>query len=267
MGLSVGALFLAGLVPGIALGVSQILYILILRKSRNFPKDTTRYTRAQLLKILVDGLVTLGMPVIILTGILGGYFTPTESACVAALYSLLLGVAVYRNFTLRDWVEVVGESAVTSANIFLVIAFASVFAWVMGIEKISEQIAQTLLSISNDKYILFMFINLFLLIVGMWLDTGAAIILFAPILGPIMYAVGVHPVHFAIVMLVNLTVGLITPPVGVVLYAACSVGKCRFEAVLKELLPFTIAAFLVLFVVTYIPAIVLAVPRLAGFLY
>lgn len=267
MGLSVGALFLAGLVPGIVLGLSQIIYILIIRKKRNFPKDTKKYSREELVKILVDGLVTLGMPVIILTGILGGYFTPTESACVACLYSLFLGVVVYRNFGLRDWVVAVRETAITSANIFLVISFASVFAWIMGMEKISEQIAAMLLSISSDKYILFLLINIFLLIVGMWLDTGAAIILFAPILAPIMYAVGVEPIHFAIVMLVNLTLGLITPPVGVVLYAACSVGRCKFENVLRELSPFLLVSFVVLFAVTYIPEIVLFVPRLTGFMY
>ncbi len=266
MGLSVGALFLAGLVPGVLLGASQIIYVLVIRKKRGFPKHDNVYTGKELRKIIIDGLITLGMPVVILTGIMGGFVTPTESAALASLYALLLGVVVYRNFKIPDFIVALRDTAKTSANIFIIIAFASSFAWIMGMEKIPEQIALWMLSVSGNKYVLLLLINFILVIVGMWLDTGAAIILFAPILAPIVYAVGVHPIHFAIIMLMNLTIGLITPPVGVVLYAACAVGKRRFEAVVKELTPFMIVSFSMLALVTFIPEIVLLLPRIAGFM-
>lgn len=152
------------------------------------------------------------------------------------------------------------------ANIFLIISFASVFAWIMGRERIPEQIAEVLLSISSNKYVLLLMINLFLLVVGMFMDTGAAIILFAPILAPIVYEVGVHPVHFAIIMLLNLTLGLLTPPVGVVLYSAATVGGLRIEGVIKALVPFLIISFIVMALVTVVPGFVLTLPQLAGFL-
>ena len=152
------------------------------------------------------------------------------------------------------------------ANIFLIIAFASVFAWIMGMERIPEQIAELLLGLSSNKYILLLLVNIFLLLVGMFMDTGAAIILFAPILAPIMYEVGVHPVHFAIVVLLNLTLGLITPPVGVVLYSATAVGKRKFEDVVKSLIPFLIISFSVLAIVCLIPACTLLLPGMFGFL-
>ena len=265
-GLSVGALFMAGLVPGLLIGGSQIIYIILIRNKMGFPKDERKYAKSEVIQIVKDGMITMLMPVIILGGILTGIFTATEAACVAVLYSLFVGVVVYRNFKFEDFVRVVKNTLKTSANIFLIIAFASIFAWIMSIEKIPDLIANFMLGISSNKYILLFITNIFLLIVGMWMDTGAAIILFAPILAPIMYKVGVEPVHFAMVMLVNLTLGLITPPVGVVLYSACLVGKRKFEDVTRQLVPFLILGFIVLFIVTYIPETVLFVPRLMGFI-
>lgn len=265
-GLSVGALFMAGVVPGLLIGGSQILYIMLIRNKMAFPKDEKKYTKQEIIQIVKDGIITMLMPVIILGGILSGAFTATEAACVAVLYSLFIGIVVYRNFKFKDFVRVVKNTLKTTANIFLIIAFANIFAWIMSIEKVPELIANLMLSISSNKYILLFIANIFLIIVGMWMDTGAAIILFAPILAPIMYKVGVHPVHFAMVMLLNLTLGLITPPVGVVLYSTCLVGKRRFEDVIRQLVPFLILGFIVLFLVTYIPETVLFIPRLMGFI-
>ena len=152
------------------------------------------------------------------------------------------------------------------ANIFLIISFAAVFAWAMGMEKIPDKIAAFMLSLTANRYLLLLIVNVFLLIVGMWMDTGAAIILFAPILAPILYKVGITPVHFAVVMLVNLTLGLITPPVGVVLYTAASVGHLKFENVVKELMPFIIISVIVLAVICFVPGITTLLPRISGFL-
>ena len=266
MGLSVGALFLAGLLPGVMLGMAQILYIIAVRDKKNFPACNEKYRGSQIKSIILNGLITLGMPFIIIGGVLGGYFTATESANIACVYSLLLGIIVYRNYHLKDFKKALENVAHQMANIFLIIAFASVFAWIMGMERIPEQIAELLLGLSSNKYILLLLVNIFLLLVGMFMDTGAAIILFAPILAPIMYEVGVHPVHFAVVVLLNLTLGLITPPVGVVLYSATAVGKRKFEDVVKSLIPFLIISFSVLAIVCLIPACTLLLPGMFGFL-
>jgi tripartite ATP-independent transporter DctM subunit len=156
------------------------------------------------------------------------------------------------------------SSVKSTANLFLLVSFATVFAWIMGIQNVPDQIAQFMMRISNNPATLFFIINIILLIVGMWLNTGAAIILFAPILAPVMYKVGIHPIHFAIVVVLNLTLGLVTPPVGIVLYAAAQVGQIRFEKLVKACLPFIVMAFIVLALVTYIPEISLFVPRLFG---
>lgn len=266
MGLSVGALFLGGLLPGVMLGLSQVLYIIAIRGKNNFPKSSQRNTFKQIVIIVVNGLVTLGMPLIILGGVLTGKFTATESANIACVYSLILGLIVYRNYYPKDMYKTLKGVSHQMANIFLIISFASVFAWVMGMEKIPDAIAAAMLSISDNKYVLLLMVNIFLLIVGMWMDTGAAIILFAPILAPIMYQVGIHPVHFAIIMLVNLTLGLITPPVGVVLYAAASVAKEQFESVVSELIPFLIISIVVLALICFVPATVMLLPTLGGFI-
>ena len=266
MGLSVGALFLAGLLPGIMLGLAQILYILSIRDRKNFPAGKEKHTGKEKRRIVIDGLITLGMPFIIIGGVLGGFFTATESANIACVYSLLLGAVVYRNYHVKDFAAALENVAHQMANIFLIISFASVFAWIMGRERIPEQIAGLLLSLSNNKYVLLLLINLFLLIVGMFMDTGAAIILFVPILAPIMYEVGVHPVHFAVAVLLNLTLGLITPPVGVVLYSASAVGKRKFEDVVKAMIPFLVISFSVLALVSLFPVWTLFLPKLFGFL-
>ena len=266
MGLSVGALFLAGFIPGVMLGVSQCLYIFAVRDKKNFPPSRSKYTAKEVISIIGHGIITMGMPLIIIGGVLGGWFTATESANIACVYSLILGFAVYRNYHVKDFLSALEGIAHQMANIFLIISFASVFAWIMGRERIPEQIAEVLLSISSNKYVLLLMINLFLLVVGMFMDTGAAIILFAPILAPIVYEVGVHPVHFAIIMLLNLTLGLLTPPVGVVLYSAATVGGLRIEGVIKALVPFLIISFIVMALVTVVPGFVLTLPQLAGFL-
>jgi tripartite ATP-independent transporter DctM subunit len=236
------------------------------RNRRNFPKDTKKYTKDEIFSIAGNGLITLTMPAILLIGILSGIFTPTESGCIAGVYALFLALMIYRNISLDTLIAILKNTAKTCANIFMIIAFATIFAWIMAAEQIPNIIAEFMLGITSNKYLLLFLINIFLLIVGMWMDTGAAIILFAPILGPIMTRIGVHPIHFGVIMLVNLTLGLITPPVGVVLYSACTVGHRKIEGVIRELFPFIIVGILVLVLVTYFPETVLLLPRLAGFL-
>jgi tripartite ATP-independent transporter DctM subunit len=264
MSLSIGALFLAGIIPGLLLAGSQIGYIAINAKKMNLPKDEKRYSRAEIMEIVKNGLIAMLMPLIIVGGILTGIVTPTESAGVAVFYAIIVGLFVYRNVQIKDFVNALWSAAKTSANLFLIIAFSTTFAWAMGAQNVPDKLARFMLEFSNNPMTLLFIINIILLIVGMWMECGAAIILFAPILAPIMYRVGIHPVHFAVVMIINLTLGLITPPVGVILYATASVGKLKFEELVKACLPLIIMALIVLALVTYIPAISLFVPRMFG---
>lgn len=264
MSISIGALFMAGIIPGILLAGSQIAYIAFNSKRMNLPKDTKQYSKAEIKDIIKNGLIAILMPLIIVGGILSGMVTPTESAGVAVFYAIIVGLFVYRNVQLKDFVHALLSSAKTSANLFLIISFSSAFAWAMGAQNVPDQLAEFMLGISNNPTTLLFIINIILLIVGMWMECGAAVILFAPILAPIMYQVGIHPVHFAIVMIVNLTLGLITPPVGVILYATASVGKVKFEELVKACLPLIIMALIILALITYIPEISLFVPRICG---
>jgi tripartite ATP-independent transporter DctM subunit len=264
MSISIGALFLAGVVPGLLLAGGQMLYIALNAKKMNLTKDQKKYSQAEIIDIIKDGLVALLMPLIIVGGILFGIVTPTESAGLAVFYAIVIGLFVYRNVHLCDFMNALWSAAKTSANLFMIIAFSTTFAWAMGAQNVPDQIAQFMMGISSRPTTLLFFINIILLIVGMWMEIGAAIILFAPILAPVMYHVGIHPVHFAVVMMLNLTVGLITPPVGVVLYAVASVGKIKFEKLVKAALPLIIMALIILALITYIPKLSLFLPRLLG---
>jgi tripartite ATP-independent transporter DctM subunit len=265
MSLSVGAVLYAGFVPGLMLALSQMLYVKLNAKRLNLPKHEKHYTKEERRRYARDGYIALAMPAIILLGITLGVFTPTEAAAVAVFYALAVGVFVFRNLKIRQVTDALWTSAQSTANLFLIIALSSVFAWAIGIEKIPDQLASGLLGLTGNKYIILLVMNFMLIVIGMWMETGAAIMLFAPILAPIAYKMGVDPLHFAVMMLVNLTVGLITPPVGVVLYATAAVGKEKFENVVKATMPFIIMGFVVVLVITFFPTIVLFVPRVLGF--
>lgn len=210
-------------------------------------------------------LIALMLPVIIIGGILSGKVTATEAAAIAVLYALILGFVVFHNMKWKDLKECLWNTCKSVGNLMLIVAFANAFSWVAAIEKVPDEIAALLMSISSNKYVLLMIVNVFYIFVGMIMDTGAAIILFAPIIGPVLTMVGVNPVHLAMVTIMNLTIGLLTPPVGLVLFTAVNVGKRPFGAVVKAFWPFIIISYLALFVVTFIPQIVTWLPGALGF--
>ena len=265
MGVSAGALLMGGLGPGLMIALTQIIYILCIRKKRNFPRDNKVYTKEEIKHILTDGLLTMMLPVIIIGGILGGYVTATEAAALAVVYALFLGFVYYRTMTWKSLQECLWNACKTVGNLMLIVAFANAFSWVAAIEKVSDAIAAILMSISSNKYVLLMVVNIFYVFVGMIMDTGAAIILFAPIIGPVLTMVGVNPVHLGIVTVMNLTIGLLTPPVGLVLFTAVNVSKRPFGAVVKAFIPFIIISYAALIVVTFFPAIVTWLPKVCGF--
>ena len=227
MALSVGAVLYAGLIPGLLLAFAEMAYVKL--NSRKFPMHEKEYTKEEKKDIRKRGLIAMGMPLIILVGITAGIVTPTEAAAVAVLYALVVGIFVFRNLTLEMVISSLKAAGKTTANLFIITSLSAVFAWAIGVENIPAQLTAFMMSVTSNKYVMLMIVNVIFLIVGMWMETSAAILLFVPILGPMVTSMGVHPVHFAIIVIVNLTVGLITPPVGVVLYAVANVGKEKFE--------------------------------------
>ncbi len=265
MGESVAALFLAGIVPGIMVGGGLMLMISWMADKYDFPVATRRYSWPERGRASLKAFFPLMTPVIILGGILGGVFTPTEAAAVAVGYAIFIGLFVMKTLRLGDLPDVLSRAAMTSAVVLLLVGAAMAFKTVVSLSHAPEMLAEMILSISDNPLILLFLINLLLFIVGMFLDAGPAIIILGPILGPIFVSMGVDPVHFAIIMSVNLTVGLATPPMGLVLFVASSVSGERVENIARAIIPFLLVEIATIFLVTYIPAISMTIPRLTGF--
>ena len=266
MGESVAALFLAGIIPGVLVGVGLMLMTWIMANRYDFPVATKRSTWKERGNASIKAFFPLLTPVIILGGILGGIFTPTEASAVAAAYALIISIFILKSMTFRDLPKVLTEAAMTSSVVLLLVGAAMAFKTVVSLSHAPEILAAWIMSLTENPLILLFLINLLLFLVGMFLDAGPAIIILAPILGPIFINLGVHPVHFAIIMSVNLTVGLATPPMGLVLFVASSVSGERIESIAKSILPFLAVEVVVIFMITYIPAVALAIPRFFGFI-
>ncbi len=266
MGESVAALFLAGIIPGILVGAGLMLMTWVMAKRYDFPVATKRSTWSERGNASIKAFFPLLTPVIILGGILGGIFTPTEASAVAAAYALIISLFILKSMTVRDLPKVLTEAAMTSSVVLLLVGAAMAFKTVVSLSHAPEILASWIMSLTENPLILLFLINLLLFLVGMFLDAGPAIIILAPILGPIFINLGVHPVHFAIIMSVNLTVGLATPPMGLVLFVASSVSGERIESIAKSILPFLAVEVVVIFMITYIPAVSLAIPRFFGFI-
>ena len=266
MGESVAALFLAGIIPGILVGLGLMLMTWVMAQRYDFPVATKRSTWSERGNASIKAFFPLLTPVIILGGILGGIFTPTEASAVAVAYALIISLFVLKSMTVRDLPKVLTEAAMVSSVVLLLVGAAMAFKTVVSLSHAPEILAAWILSLSDNPLILLFLINLLLFVVGMFLDAGPAIIILAPILGPIFINLGVHPVHFAIIMSVNLTVGLATPPMGLVLFVASSVSGERIESISKAILPFLAVEVVVIFMITYIPAVSLAIPRFFGFI-
>lgn len=266
MGESVAALFLAGIVPGILIGVALMITIKLMANRYKLPEALPRASWGDAGRAGASAFWPLMTPVVLMGGILTGVFTPTEAAAVAVGYSFVISIFLLRTLTFRDVPGVLTRAGITSSVVMLLVGAAMAFKTVAALAHTPELLASTLLSITENPLLLLLLVNLLLFIVGMFLDAGPAIIILGPILGPIFASMGVDPVHFAIVMVVNLTVGLLTPPMGLVLFATSAVSGLRVETIARAVLPFLAVEFLVILLITYVPAISLTLPRLAGFL-
>ena len=266
MGESVAALFLAGIVPGVLVGVGLMMMTAYMAGKHDFPVATRRATWAETGVAFRKAFLPLMTPVIILGGILGGVFTPTEASAVAAFYALVVSLFILKSMTWRDLPKVLGKAAMTASVVLLLVGAAMAFKTVVSLAHAPQILADFILSLSDNPLILLFLINILLFIVGMFLDAGPAIIILGPILAPIFTDLGIDPIHFAIIMSVNLTVGLATPPMGLVLFVASSVSGEKVETIARTILPFLAVEVAVIFLITFVPAISLTVPRIFGFL-
>ncbi|MCM2297434.1 TRAP transporter large permease [Rhodoferax sp.] len=258
---SIAALFLAGVLPGLILGLTLAIMCLFIAKKKDFPKGRV-IPMKEALKIVVDALWGLMTIFIILGGILSGVFTATESAAVAVLWAFSVTMFVYRDYKWSELPKLVHRTVKTLAIVMILIGFAASFGYIMTLMQIPQQITELFTSVSNDKYMVLLMINILLLLLGTLMDMAPLILIMTPILLPIVTTLGVDPVHFGMIMMLNLAMGLITPPVGGVLFVGAAVAKLPIETVVKALYPFFLALFAVLMAVTYIPAISLWLPNL-----
>lgn len=260
---SIASLFIAGILPGLLLGLSLMLLCLGFAYKRDYPKGE-RVPFKQAVKILVDALWGLMTMVIILGGILSGVFTATESAAVACLWAFFVTMFIYRDYKWSELPKLMCRTVKTVTIVMILIGFAAAFGAVMTYMQLPVRITEFFTSLSDNKYVILMYLNIMLLLIGTLMDMAPLILILTPVLLPVTNTLGIDPVHFGMIMMVNLGIGLITPPVGSVLFVASAVSKRKIEVVVRSMLPFYGMLLVVLALVTYIPAISLWLPRVLG---
>lgn len=263
-GVSITDMFIAGFLPGLMIGLSLIATVILISMVKGYGEREAfvfgpyaRRVRAATLR----ASLSLFLPVIILGGIFGGIFTATEAAVVAVIYAMFLSVVVYREISLRDMPRIFAGAAVTSAVVMIIVAFAAMFGFALHLMRAPQMIGGMLSTVTDNPLVFLLLVNVFLIGVGMFMETFAAIIILGPILAPIAASYGIHPVHFGMIMIVNLAVGMVTPPVGVNLFIACGIAKISMEQLMRPLLVFLAVLVGNLMLITYVPSISLALLR------
>lgn len=260
-GSSIAKLFLGGMVPGILVGLALMFVTYVITRKRNYPVDT-KIPVSEAIKIVIKSIPALLTIIIILGGIITGFFTPTEAAGIAALYSFLLGTLYYKELKLSDIGDIFLEVAVTTGMVALMIATASSLGFLFASQGVPQMLAALILGITDNTFLILLMINLLLLFVGTWLDLSPAVIIFTPILLPVVTALGIDPIHFGVIMIMNLAIGLFTPPVGVCLFVSCGIAEISIAESIKAFIPFFVAMIAVLLLVTYFPQVVMFFPNL-----
>jgi C4-dicarboxylate transporter DctM subunit len=262
---SVIGLFSAGIIPGLLMGLVLMCVVAVIAKRRQYPKRTFHFSFREGVVIIGDSIIAMIMPLIIIGGILLGIFTATEAAAVAVFYAFLVGIFVTRSLTLKMLPEIIFKTMITTSIVFMIISCAQVWAYVVTVAHAPEIVGNAIMKISDSPYVFLALCNIFFLILGSLIDASAAIIIAVPVFAPIAISMGIDPLHFAIIVTVNLSIGCITPPVGTSLYAVASVAKIPVERLVKAITPFLISEIFVLFIITYVPIVSLAFPQFLGF--
>ena len=259
---SIAALFMAGYVPGILWGLGCMIVAGVMAKRRGYiSKD--HYTFKFVMKTLWEGIPSLLMIVIVIGGILGGIFTATEGSAIAVAYALILGF-IYRNITIRDLPRILFDSVKTTAVIEYLVCVSGIMGYIMTYTKIPALVANAILGVTDSAVVILLIMNIILLIVGCFMDPTPAVLIFTPIFLPIVQTWGMHPVHFGLMMVMNLCVGTLTPPVGAILFAGCRTHNVKIEQIIKMLLPFFAVIFVTLMLITYVPALSMFIPEALG---
>ncbi|MDW7660790.1 MAG: TRAP transporter large permease [Bacillota bacterium] len=261
-GTSISTMFLAGIGPGILMGVLMMSVAYSHAKKHKVPRIVQKITLKQVFMTFLDSIWALIMPFIILGGIYSGTFTPTEAGAVAAVYGLFVGVFIYKELKIKDILKVICNSAVQAAVIMLIMAAVSTFGYVLTREHIPQSIANSMLNLTSNKYILLMLFNIIVLIAGMFLNSSAAIALLTPILLPVLVSVGIDPYLVGIIFIVNMGIGMVTPPVGSCLYVACNISGVKLEDLVKSVFPYLGALVLALMLITFVEPISMTLVRL-----
>jgi len=265
MNVSVAGLFAAGIVPGLLIAIGLMLTTSYLASTRDFPAAGPRANWQERTKAFRGAFPALLTPVILLGGILSGFFTPTEAAAVAATYALIVAVFFTRTLKPKGLLPIFVDSAAQSGLVLLLVGASVAFAWLITVSGLAGILIDTMTGFTDNQLILLFMLNLLLLVIGMFLDAGPAVLVLGPVLGPMFIEMGMDPMHFAVVMCINVTVGLATPPMGLVLFVGASVSRQRVETIARHMLPFLAVEIAVIFLITYFPPLSLALPRLLGF--
>lgn len=258
---SISRLFLGGAIPGVIMGLTLMGTAYIISRKRGYPKEPFHGIR----KLIISfrrSLLALLMPIVVLGGIIGGIVTPTEAAVIAVVYALILGIFIYRELRFKEIYGIFVRSMLNATLVLFIISVASVFSWIITRELIPQRVATLLGALSSNPWIILLIINIILLIIGTFLDIGSALIIFVPVLMPVINSLGIDPVFFGVIMVVNLAIGMVTPPLGVCLFVACSIAKIDLETISRDLWPFLAGMIAVLLLITYVPSLVLWLPNL-----
>ncbi|MCQ8212145.1 TRAP transporter large permease [Cetobacterium somerae] len=260
-GTSIGALFVAGYVPGILMGLSVMIIAYFIAKKNNYPVEG-KVSFGEATKVILDAIPSLLLIVIVIGGIIAGIFTATEASAISVVYTLFLSVVVYKSLTFEHMQTIFKDTIKMTGIIMFLIGASSIMSWAMAFSTIPQFITNAILGLSDNKIIILLLMNVILLITGTFMDLTPAILIFTPIFLPIATKLGLHPVHFGIMLVSNLCIGICTPPVGSVLFIGCGIAKVKIEEVIKELIPFFIGLIITLLMITYIPWISLGLPKL-----
>lgn len=264
-GASISTMFSAGILPGIVCGLMLIILCVFICKKRGFVGNGQKFSIKRVLSELKEAIWAIFVPVIILGGIYGGFFTPTEAAVVATMYSLLVGIFIYKELKIHTIYDRLASSANTTGTILIIVGVGTILGRVLTLEGVPTMIANGILGVSTNRWVILLLVNVLLLICGCLLETTSAILILSPILYPVMQAVGVDLIHFGIMMVVNLSIGFITPPVGVNLFVACGIGNIKFEDLVRRIVPFLAALLIGLILIVIFPNISLLIPKLSGY--
>ena len=259
--LSIAKLFVGGIMPGLIMGLGFIIPTYYMAKKRNYPKHE-RVPMKERVKIIKDVIWALLMPIILMVGILSGIFTPTEASIVTVLYAFVVGIFIYKEIRLKDIFPIFRDTVIAAGSVIILVGIANLFAWILTSERVPQTIANGILSITENPILVILIMNIVLLFTGMFMESIAAIIIMIPVLLPVATAIGMSPIHFSIMAILNLMIGLVTPPVGLCLTTAAQIGKISTGRAIKANAPFLVVLLLILALVSYVPAVTTFLPGL-----